>query len=275
MTTLHRLSAALLFCAALLISPAAFAGPWTRDSGEYYVKLGESFYQANAFRTPEGFLVTGVDYFSATTYMYAEVGLLDALHLQAYVPMMFARNRFGQQAYTDLGPGDMTLAVQASPLNLALPTSVRLETKLPLYGRPADGFTPARGDQQVDLTLWLSAGGGLHELGIYFYGDVGYQHRSSWTPGDSTSGDYSDGFVYLAQVGYNLFDRATLALTSSAVLPFNDDQLSKSYITLGPSVFFPLNERIALEADGYFTPYSRNSAAGWALGLGISVRSPN
>ncbi|TXD31640.1 hypothetical protein FRC96_20985 [Lujinxingia vulgaris] len=278
-----RLRAALPLCAALLVSslvstlamPEALAGPWTKDSGDYYVKVGESAYQANAFRTPEGFLVTGVDYFSATTYLYAELGLLDGVHLQTYVPLTYARNRFGSQSYSDFGPGDMNLAIQASPLNLKVPTSVRLEAKLPLYGRPPGDLTPARGDQQVDLTLWLSAGGGHHDLGVYFYADVGYQHRSAWTFDGTEVGDFSDGLVTMAQVGYNLFDTATVALTSSAVFPLSDDRISKSYLTVGPSIFVPLTERIALEADGYLTPFSRNSAAGWAVGLGVSVRSPD
>ncbi|RVU48490.1 hypothetical protein EA187_03375 [Lujinxingia sediminis] len=278
-----RLRAALPFCAALLVSslvsilamPDAMAGPWTKKSGDYYVKVGESAYQASAFRTPEGFLVTGVDYFSATTYLYGEVGVLEGMHLQTYVPLTYARNRFGTQSYTDFGPGDMNVAIQVSPLQLSVPTALRLEAKLPLYGRPSGDLTPARGDEQVDLTLWLSAGGGFHDLGIYFYADIGYQYRSAWTLNETEVGDFSDGFVTMAQVGYNLFDTATVALTSSAVFPLSDDLISKSYLTVGPSIFFPITDRIALEADGYFTPFSRNSAAGWAVGLGVSVRSPD
>src|SRR5690554_1949358 len=104
MRNLNHLSAALIICAALLYSSSALAGPWTKDTGEYYVKVGESAYQASSFRTPEGFLVTGVDYFSATSYLYAELGLLDGVHLQTYLPVMFARNRFGSDSYTDFGP---------------------------------------------------------------------------------------------------------------------------------------------------------------------------
>lgn len=269
-----RLVLAALALSLLFITPSvADAGPWTRSAGEYYVKVGNSYYRATSFRRADGLLISGTDYLSNTTYTYAEVGIWDDLHLQAYLPLVYSRTVLGEHTHGHTGFGDSEFSLQASPVELPFPTSIRLSTKLPLYGQPATPQTPARGDQQVDLTLWLSAGGSLYPNPLYFYVDVGYRHRTDWTFDDTVVGDFADSFVYFAQVGYTLFDTATVALNSSAVLPLAEDQISASYITVGPSLFWPVTDLLAIEADGYVTPYSRNSAAGWALGLGVSLRN--
>ncbi len=250
----------------------AEAGPWTKSAGEYYVKIGESLYRATSHRTGSGLLISGTDYLSATTYGYAEVGVWDDLHLQAYIPLMYARTTPGNETFSDFGMGDARFAVQHSPLDLAFPTSIRLETKIPLYGEPATPQTPARGGQQVDFSLWLSAGGGFSNIPLYLYLDAGYQHRTSWTFGDTVVPEYSDGIVTLAQVGYNVMDTFILAVGTSGVIALEQDQISESYITVGPSVFWPLTDLLAIEFDSYFTPYSRNSAEGWSVGMGLSFR---
>lgn len=265
--------ALLLISTFLLLSPStATAGPWTKNAGQAYIKTGQSIYRATEFRTGNGLLIEGVDYLSTTSFVYAEVGILKGLHLQTYLPLMYSRTVLGPTKSSDFGLADGQLSVQASPLELPFPTAIRLEAKLPLYGPPATSMTPARGDQQVDLALWLSAGGSLYPNPLYFYLDLGYLHRSSWTFDDTVAPELSDGIVGIAQVGYTFFDRVTTAITSSAVLPFRSDFVSQSYITLGPSIFIPLARGFALEFDGYFTPYSRNSAAGWALGTGLSFQ---
>ena len=66
----------LLTAASFVAAPAAQAGPWTKSTGEFYAKIGEGFYSADAFRTADGELISGTNYFSATTYLYAEYGVL-------------------------------------------------------------------------------------------------------------------------------------------------------------------------------------------------------
>jgi hypothetical protein len=261
--------------ALALASTSVLAGPWTKSQGEYYVKLGESLYLADAYRNSEGQVVTGADYLSATSFVYAEYGLLDGLHIQAFVPLLYAKNTVAAGSFTDLGVGDATLGLQMSPLKLAIPTSIRLEAKIPMYTSQttATGQTPARGDAQLDATLWLSGGAG--NASVYGYLDVGYQHRTQLGWDELAGGPFSDGLVYIAQVGYWAFGRAVVALNSSGVLPLTQDTVSKSYVTVGPSIFFPLTEQLSLEADAYLTPYSRNSANGWSVGFGLSYRSAN
>lgn len=276
--TLSFLTTSILLTATfLLAAPTAHAGPWTKSSGEFYAKIGEGFYSADAFRTSDGELISGTDYASATTYLYAEYGILDGLHLQTYIPLVAARNKFSHESHSDLGLGDASFSIQASPLKLALPTAIRLEAKVPMYSGDRSPDTPAgtpgRGDAQLDLTAWISAGGGFSSIPLYLYADIGYQYRSTITFSKTDRGPFSDSLVYIAQLGYTFFDRATLALTSSGLLALEEDNISKSYITVGPSLFVPINDLIALEADAYLTPYSRNSADGWSLGLGISFRN--
>ena len=269
-----RLVLPTFFCLALLVAPAfAQAGPWTKSTGEYYVKLGESFYRATSYRTGTGLPISGTDYFSATTYLYAEAGIWKNLHLQTYLPLMYSRATLVNQVFTDFGPGDAQFALQASPFPLPFPTSIRLEARVPLYGPPATPQTPARGDGQLDLTAWLSAGGGLYPIPLYFYLDLGYMVRSDITFSDLVVPNYSDSIVAMAQVGYTVLDTFILALNSSAILPLEQDNVTEGYITVGPSVFWPLSDQLALEFDGYLTPFSRNSAEGWAVGFGLSFRS--
>ncbi|MBA2664534.1 MAG: hypothetical protein H0U74_19760 [Bradymonadaceae bacterium] len=271
---------ALLFALPATLAtqvPTASAGPWTKSSGEFYVKFGESFYMADAFRNADGELVAGTDYFSATTYLYGEFGLMNGLHIHGYLPFVVAQNQLGGEVYSDRGFGDAMLGIQASPLKLAFPTAVRLDAKIPLYSGDISGpnalQTPARGDAQLDLTAWLSAGAGFNTIPLFFFADVGYQHRTSLTLSDTARGPFSDGLVFAAQAGYWLFDdRAIISLNTSGLMALQEDTVSKSYVTVGPSLFIPLNHFIAMEADAYWTPYSRNSAAGWSFGLGVSVR---
>lgn len=269
----NRWALALFLLSSFLLTPGlAEAGPWTKSTGEYYLKIGESFYRATSFRTGSGIQISGVDYFSATTYLYGEAGVWENLHIQTYIPLMYSRTAIGGTDQSDFGFGDAKLGLQASPFPTPFPTSIRLEGQIPLYGPPATPQTPARGDQQLDLTLWVSAGGGLSVLPLYFYADLGYMHRTDITFDDTVVPDFSDSFVALAQVGYTIADTLIVALNTSAILPFQEDSVTESYITVGPSIFWPITDRIALEMDGSFTPYSRNSAEGWALGFGISFR---
>lgn len=250
----------------------AMAGPWTKNPGEFYLKVGESFYRATSYRTGSGIEVSGTDYFSATSYLYAEAGIWENLHLQTYIPLMYSRAAIAGNSFSDFGPGDAQFAIQSSPLRLPFPTSVRLEARVPLYGPPPTPQTPARGGQQLDAALWLSAGGGLSSMPLYFYADLGYRYRSDITFDDTVVPSYADSFVGLAQVGYTVADMFILALNSSIVLPVEEDLVTESYVTVGPSIFWPLTELIALEFDGYLTPYSRNSAEGWSVGFGLSFR---
>ncbi len=259
------------------LSPVAEASPWTQDQGEYFLQLGESFYHASTYRDGEGVIREGDGYTSLTTYTYGEVGLWDDLHGQFYVPFVFARANWGNEQFDEWSFGDAQFSIQASPLDFEVPTSVRLETKIPLYTLPDRPQAPAPGDNQIDFTLWLSVGGGLHamEIPLYFYLDGGYTYRTEWNfdpqfPG----GDFSDALVYHAEAGYTIADTFDVGLMSSAVFPIDPNYaagIDESYIIAGPSLYWPVTDRIAVDFGGYFTPYSRNSGTGWSLSAGVAL----
>jgi len=253
------------------------ASPWTNDRGEYFFQISQSYYTSTAYRDGSGQIQDDGDYMNLTTSAYGEIGIADDFHAQFYVPIIFARASVDDQHADQLSFGDTRLSLQASPLDLDVPTSIRGEISLPLYNRPDNAGAPIAGDHQIDLTLWLSAGGGLHALDIpmYFYLDAGYQHRTDWNfdpqiPG----GTYSDAFVSHAEVGYTVANTFDVGLSSSAIFPFDPNYGAmgdESYVTVGPSLFWPINERLALDLGGYATPYSRNSGTGWFISAGVSL----
>ena len=127
---------------ALLIAPPVWAGPWTKDLGQFYVKLNEGFFIANAFRDSQGVVQTGTEYLGITTSLYYEVGVYRGLHLQGSIPYSVGINTedgtvSGDRAkWLRAGGGDLLLGLQyASPWKLPIKAAVRLDFKVPLYDR--------------------------------------------------------------------------------------------------------------------------------------------
>lgn len=272
-----------LFFTALLVSslvvvPDVEASPWTNDRGEYFLQLGHSYYQASEYRDGDGQIQDEADYSSNTVYTYGEVGVWENVHLQFYLPFVAARVVQDGDRVSERSLGDARFSVQASPLELELPTSIRLETKLPLYNRPDHPHAPAAGDHQIDLSAFLSVGGGLHGLDVpmYLYLDAGYMHRTEANFDRQQPGvDFSDAFVGEFEAGYNVAETFDVAVGSSAVLPLDrHPDLDEAYVTVGPSVFVPVTERFGVDLDAYATPYSRNAGAGWAVTAGVFAVNP-
>lgn len=272
-------SALAVFALAALALPAsADASPWTNDRGEYFLQLGTSYYHASEYRDGSGQVRDDAEYSSFTTYLYGEVGVWDDVDVQFYAPLVAARAEHDMGEFEEFSGGDLSLSVQASPLELSFPTSIRLETKLPAYGVPDERGAPLPGDHQVDLALWLSAGGGLHHLEVpmYFYVDAGYVHRTQWNFDAQVPGrNFSDALSARVEAGYNVADLFNVSVGSQAFLPHSfDPDRDEAYVTVGPSLFWPVTDRVALDIDGYITPYSRNAGAGWALTAGVALFSP-
>ena len=269
------LIALLSFVAAFsFATPQAQAvGPWTKSFGEYYLKVGSNFYRADGYRTASGTHNDDTPYSNFTNYTFAQIGLWDDLHLQFYVPLEYARlSHQEREPESGFGFGDTMISLQASPLDLDIPTSIRLEARLPLYRYDLEA--PPPGEFQVDYALWLSAGGGLHsrEIPLYYSLDVGYMHRSKtiFTSRLNDGRDLSDAFVSHAQVGYTVQELFDVNLGASAQVPFEMGTFDEAFITVGPSIYWPVTDLVALEMDGYYTPYARNSGQGWSIGAGIS-----
>jgi len=128
---------ALIVVLALGTPQPAAAGPWTKDQGELYVKLGQGFFFADSFRDSSGNLQDGVAYLGATTSVYFEVGVLRGLHVWGYLPYVVARNTIQENDSNWLrtSGGDALLGLQYTPhfVELPLPAALKLEVKVPLY----------------------------------------------------------------------------------------------------------------------------------------------
>lgn len=281
--TLYRTTRlALLALAGLTLwhRPAA-AGPWTKDLGELYLKLGQGFFFANSFRDAAGKLNEGTEYLGATTSVYFEVGLLRGLHVWGYLPYVVAQNSNQEDGSNWLrtSGGDALAGLQFTPpIGLPFPAALKLEFKIPLYdvsgvtGPYASRF-PAPGDGQLDVAFWLSAGGSLSTIPLFFYGELGYRHRTEHYVGAGSGAAFGDGVVFFASVGYTIRDWIIVALNTGGVVPFEEDGATKGYVTFGPSVYVPIFRGLAAEAS--FDPMvytNKNASPGLGFSLGLSYK---
>ena len=275
-TTRRGALAAALFLSILTAPTRAEAGPWTKGWGELYVKLGENFFISQSYRDASGNVISGTNYSGFTTALYFEVGLPVGFQLFAYLPYTVAENNFdGGNRYLKASGGDAQMGLQYSPhfLDLPFPVAARLEFKVPFYevAEVSPSF-PAPGDGQLDITAWLSAGGSLGSIPLYFFAEVGYRHRTEHFVGDDTGLAYEDGISMYAQVGYTFFDRVLLAVNFGGIMTLGDDTVTKSYLTVGPSLYIPVYQGLAVEAGFDPIVYTKNSADGFGLSVGLSYK---
>ena len=273
--------AALAMAAAGLLitaSPAAQAGPWTKSLGELYVKVGEGLFFSDSYRDSEGKIVSGqTEYLGATTSVYFEVGVWKGLQVWGYLPYLIGINDFPQidRQTLNASGGDGLLGLQYTPpLPLPFPAALKLEFKVPFYdvAETPPAF-PAPGDGQLDVTFWLTAGGSLGSIPLFFFGEVGYRLRTEAFVGDGSTAEYVDGFAFFASVGYTFFGKYILAINTGGVIPLSDDNVSKGYITVGPALYIPVYRGLALEASFDPMVYTNDNASpGMGLSFGVSFK---
>lgn len=271
---------ACLAMAAVMIPLDASAGPWTKDKGKYYAKVSELYFSSDTFVAPDGQRVAGTDYLALTSAAYFELGLLDGLQIQGFIPWSFTRNHFESTdtKFANVGLGDMIFGVQVTPFKTKLPFAFRLDAKVPLYdvagidGPQASSF-PALGDGQVDLTLWGSFGGSFYPIPAYALAEVGYRHRTEVSFGQGTGLEYLDGVTFLGQTGYIFREKLLFALNVNGVYTFKEDLYTQSFVTVGPAVGVNVWRGFWLEANVDPMVWSRNNSPGTTISLGISHKN--
>lgn len=269
----------------VLLTSDAVAGPWTKSGGEIYLKLSEGVFLSGDFVDPRassrGAVVGSLapENLSLTTALYSEVGLFQGLHLQAYVPFVVGRNSFASgSSYLSRGGGDLVLGVQWTPGVFAFPHALRADVKVPLYdvGQPK-GFEavrfPARGDGQIDSTIWISLGDSLSILPAYAFAELGHRFRTSQFVGEGDGLAFLSSFVFAGQLGYKLGEQLVLAGNLNGVVPYGTDAVTKGYLTLGGAVFLPVLGGWSLEASLDGVAWAKNSSRGLSVGLGVSYRT--
>lgn len=276
------IASAALSAAGLWGPPPAEAGPWTRDRGGVYAKLSSGVFIASTYVDPAGQTVDGVEYVGLTNALYAEVGVGPKLQLQVYLPHVIAENRYADTGdrYLSFGGGDAKLGAQWSP-PLPFPAALRVDVKVPTYdvAEPGDvgeaTLFPALGDGQLDVDLWLSAGGSLDGLPLYGFVEVGHRVRTAQYIGEGDDIAYGDSFVAYGQLGYTVVGSVIVALNAQAVLPYEDDGVTKGYASVGPSVYAPVGGGFALEAYYDANVWARTSSRGQTVIAGVSFnRAP-
>ncbi len=268
---------------SLSVAPSsAWAGPWTKSLGEVYLKLSESVFLAGEFVDPRTSRVVGltddISHESFTTAIYLEAGIFDRLHLQLYLPWTAGLNDFqGTARYLSLGFGDLVAGLQWSSPWIPFPHAIRAEVKVPLYDiADPKGFEgvrfPARGDGQVDATLWLSAGASLSEVPIYLYGEIGHRFRTELYVGEGDDLRFSDSFVFLGQIGWTTPITLLVAASVNGVVPYAADEVTKGYVNVGGSLFLPIVGGLSVEASVDGTAWARASSRGVSISAGMSYR---
>lgn len=249
-----------------------------------YFKLSEGMFLSGDFidarASARGAVAAGAtpDNVSLTTALYAEVGILPRFHLQAYLPHVIGRSTFaGGYNYLSAGGGDMILAAQWTPGVFAFPHALRADVKLPLYDVAyPKGFEsvrfPARGDGQIDSTVWLSIGDSLSFLPAYVFGEIGHRFRTGKFIGEGDGLKFRDSFVFAGQVGYTVIRDVIVAGNMNGVVPYRSDEITKGYLTLGLSAFAPISGGFSLEAAFDGVAWAKNSSRGVSVALGVSYR---
>ncbi len=266
-----------------LLTSTAQAGPWTREPGRWYFKLAQGLFVAEGFRDSNGTFISDTTYRGWNTSAYGEVGVVDGVQAQLYVPFTIGENDFDSDSILRLSTpceggrlalstqrrtfGDALVGAQWSTPWLSLPHAVRVNAKLPLYsvGEPkglCGDLFPQPGDGQVDLDLWLSAGDSIADGELYLYGELGHRFRTELYFGEDMGQAFADTFLAFGQIGWQLLEGSFLMLNLNYALPYEDDGITKGSLTLGPAFYLGVGDGFAVEAALDFTPWARNSAEG-------------
>lgn len=162
----------------LLFAGAAWAGPWTRDGGGSYVRVGADAFLADQSVLPGIGTTAVVDFTAATASAYAEVGLplpwkamaVASAPLNVGMVTFERRDPFfdGNGDTRVIRMGDLRVGPQVA-LHSTLPLAAAVEVKIPLYAvdKVCDEETVLRdlcarpGDGQVDVTPSVLAGGSV------------------------------------------------------------------------------------------------------------------
>ncbi len=205
-----------------LLCAVALAGPWTRDQGSVYAKLGADGYRTLRYVLPAE---TGIGVAEAATQsffghqysLYAEIGVSDGwpIQLAGRIPLTVGQTRFSTEdglrtvmgTATSVRGGDLELFPQIA-LTRRWPVAFALGVKIPLYNidaicreSPYKAFCPRPGDGQLDLTPWLLAGGSFAGGRAWIEGQLGYRHRTELFRNWDTQRAFVDSFAFGGTVG--------------------------------------------------------------------------
>ncbi len=264
----------------LLLSTTAWAGPWIKAPGEHYVKLGGSGFVATEYVDPSVEAASDLEYAGWLASVYAEVGVLEGLQVTAQLPWSLGTNTesVGGRSYSSRGLGDALLGVGADVPGVALPLSVSLLSRLPLYdetGRPE--LHPSLGDAQVDVDALVAVGQGgpLGAHAVWGLAEAGYRARTAWSPSATWTGSApSDGLTYRAQAGWlpRVGERGLgwVSLDASGLVNLQHDPSTKQWHQWNLGVAAALARGFHLEVGAQQIYAAQASSKGFGGSVGLS-----
>ncbi len=265
---------------ALWIAGAAHAGAWTRDAGSVYAKASIDAYGSTQYVDPRGIAVDA-SYLGEQLATYVELGVVDDLQVTAQVPLQSGTSTFpvGRENghATSLRFGDLWIGLQKGVLEKPFRLSVAIEGKIPLYSNDSIGrgggayraYFPLPGDGQIDLGAWLWGGGSIPRTQIWGQVGAGYRYRSEWYLGWVTDTDFSDGVPMRGQLGLGTSGN-WVSLGVDSFLALADDDVTREWVSVGPSGGYALGRGFAIEGRVSVDLYTRHSSKGVGGGVGVS-----
>lgn len=276
---------AAVSAAWLAVPSEAAAGPWTRAPGRWYAKLSQGLFVADGFRDASGEFISDSTYRGYTTAAYGEIGLVDDLQVQFYLPYVIGVNDFDSDSQLRASApcpngrlaestrrrtmGDALIGGQWTTPWLSTPHAVRVNAQVPLYDATEPGGScgvlfAQPGDGQLDLDLWFSLGDSFDRGRFYAFGELGHRFRTEIFLGGNTGQTFADTLMAFGQAGWQFSEGRFLMLNLNLLVPYEADAASRGFLTLGPALYWGVANGFAVELAVDFTPWATNSGAGQA-----------
>lgn len=265
----------------LALAAPVHAGPWVRDPGAHYVKVGASHFAASVYDDPAIDGADGLEYTGQLASLYAEVGLPKGL--QAVVSTAYARGQnfdpVTGRVYKSRGLGDLGVGLVWDVPVLEAPASLAMTTRIPLYDDGVgSGSHPPLGDPQVDVDLVAAAGQAV-PLGnhwVWFVEEVGFKWRTLLIPARHLEPIRANGLTYHLQVGLapNLGDRSLgwVNLDVNGVYNPIDDGLAEGHHQWSAGLAGSIWQGLNLEAGFTHIYRATHASTGWGVNAGVSWR---
>lgn len=288
-----------LLLALVLLPSSALAGPWSKEFGQLYAKVGADLYYTRDYddaRQGAGIGPDGAgiqDLLSTQISFYAEVGVLPVwpLQLSVSLPLSIGRTTFTDPTLigedeigiaTGVRLGDLRVALQSQILRKGFQLAGSVELKVPLYSndKVGQGLGPYRdwfaipGDGQLDITPMVLMGGSIPTpVPMWIEGGVGYRFRTEAFVGWTTDIEFVDGIPFYATWGLAP-GPVWITLRADGIKNIKDDETTREFVTIGPGVGITVWKGLAIEFRVAGDVVAKNAPQGVSGGFGVSWRMP-
>lgn len=271
----------------LALPSLLWAGGWTEKQGDTYLKLSQSWLQADGYYDPDGNRIPIRTLGTYTTSLFGRYGITDKWTVQAYVPL-FVRNTLnaveGRQSGDILtegaaknGFGDMDLSVQYGLFQkkgVALSLMATLGLPTGSTNDPNGLFT---GDGEFNQMLQFDAGYGYffrnrHTVYANVYG--AFNHRTK---------GFSEEVRFGGELGFMLWKRLFLAVKVNGIKSLKNNDATQAggiglfannveYLLYGPEVAYFIKERFGFSYQYTTATAVVNAVASPVHHVGFSIK---